>query len=673
MFPALTELAKESFNKMSFDDEIHAGYVRSADDMLPYLCTTINVVQRLLGSSTITIPVAAKPGPKSSIPKAALWTFDESDTPEQVYSPSHLAGMSPEKAAHIEACRWHFVKLITVVEYDDADPLDANPDAQTRGREYNIAQARPTETFVGKILDSQPRNFVFIIRIYRNTFHIQRWDRGSMIFSDVTDSDDRTALNYQKDPSMLVEFFSRLPLLSKEGAGYDPTIQPLRPFDNEVTLMKTMIRSYRFDDLPAYIRDLVKFSMQDVLDPPSPPLPLYKVAVPRKDKPRKKRYFIVGRPISPPNYLPIGDGTKIFVAFDLERLDFVQLKDYWRPLTSNAESDIYKQLAKRKVPNVATLRHGGDISGHITLNGRPLNDFRQLVHHRLVLSEIGEQLNCYQNGQSLCRIVHDAMIGHQRAWEDAHVLHCNISDDNIIIVLGKDSKGKETPRGVLINWELAMFRPQLGAKANGNRTGSWQHNSALRLQYPAKPHELADDLESFVHIINLSALQFHKHNLDPEELGDHLYLNYLNWGTRGNVIAGCDAKIESVKEGDPGFELQDIPENVNLSAIIKKLMELCQEHYNSVDHDFLERYLDLPEEFVKKTLRGPSATDHDNDDKAESSNAKPWSSPLSSLVKGSPLSTHTKMINALKEVIGRPGWAKIDTVSDQFVAAQVDE
>ena len=43
--------------------------------------------------------------------------------------------------------------------------------------------------------------------------------------------------------------------------------------------------------------------------------------------------------------------------------------------------------------------------------------------------------------------------------------------------------------------------------------------SALSLRYPYKPNTLADDLESFIHVVTYLGLRFHRHsNTDPRTI-----------------------------------------------------------------------------------------------------------------------------------------------------------
>lgn len=47
--------------------------------------------------------------------------------------------------------------------------------------------------------------------------------------------------------------------------------------------------------------------------------------------------------------------------------------------------------------------------------------------------------------------------------------------------------------------------------------------SGPALQYPFKPHEVSDDVESFTHVLSFHCLRFHVHTMsDTRPAGEHL-------------------------------------------------------------------------------------------------------------------------------------------------------
>ncbi|KAI0069945.1 hypothetical protein K474DRAFT_1713759, partial [Panus rudis PR-1116 ss-1] len=124
--------------------------------------------------------------------------------------------------------------------------------------------------------------------------------------------------------------------------------------------------------------------------------------------------------------------------------------------------------------------------------------------------------------------------------------------------------------------------------------GTWAFLSAPRLQFPGKPWELADDLESFVHLVNWFTLRFHNHSLSRQRLVSYLRGRYqtCNYHSKIEAYSGCEDKIEDVASANPRFKLlansQGYP--TNLASMIEELMKLAQQHWLSIDQDAYVAY-----------------------------------------------------------------------------------
>lgn len=145
--------------------------------------------------------------------------------------------------------------------------------------------------------------------------------------------------------------------------------------------------------------------------------------------------------------------------------------------------------------------------------------------------------------------------------------------------------------------------------------------SALSLQYPYKPNTLADDLESFIHVVTLCSLCFHRHSmtnhyfnepklkgLSTEEkngknglLAHHIHCYYDFNFTRGGVCIGGVQKLLQNKHGHPGFSFiaGKKPHEVSphLITLVDKLYRLLREFYGSVEYSDFEKY--SPEDSVE--------------------------------------------------------------------------
>ena len=65
------------------------------------------------------------------------------------------------------------------------------------------------------------------------------------------------------------------------------------------------------------------------------------------------------------------------------------------------------------------------------------------------------------SSQSLTLLVE----GHKEAWEKAGILHCDISENNIMYVVNQDDDEDSDIEGILIDWDLCKYKSDLSQKA----------------------------------------------------------------------------------------------------------------------------------------------------------------------------------------------------------------
>ncbi|KAI0079059.1 hypothetical protein K474DRAFT_724620 [Panus rudis PR-1116 ss-1] len=503
----------------------------------------------------------------------------------------------------VARCLYDFIRMFVEVKFDIDAYRFPKRSSVNRFPEHKLAQGGRGQIaeYAGDVFERQHRLFAYSLYIYKDEFAMQLFDRNGMIMS--------TFKNYKQDPMTLVSFLYYFVQMSDEQVGYDPTVVMVDADSPVVQEMKAQIADKKFKELPDHVQDLVKTAMKVVLNPDDfakgeVQTPIYKVAVPNEHGIESQstpecpgmRDCLVGRPHSTSGAEPVGRGTKGFVAFDINKKTFVFLKDAWRENSSSAESATYDKLREKNVRNIATLLYGGDLPGQRTRTHEYLGNFKQpMYHHRLVLKEIGMPLEEYGTSEQLCTFVHEALIAHADAWGLADILHRDISQNNIMISLQRDQDDQYLGTGLLIDWDLAKHRDQLSEVSDGNRSGTWAFLSATRLAYPGKPWELADDLESFAHLINWNALRFHDHNIRPDQMAGHLSDRYQSCIYNEDIKAwtGCPQKINDVINGSPGFVLDTDPttdQPTNLATLIDELMKLCQQHFQSLDKATLAKY-----------------------------------------------------------------------------------
>ncbi|CAL1715251.1 unnamed protein product [Somion occarium] len=448
------------------------------------------------------------------------------------------------------------------------DLPDTDDARQTRGQ---FAE------YVTEILSRQHRRFTFAFYIYRNLARLFVVDRVAAVMTPPFD--------YIKTPMTLLKFFYRLAEADAWGLGYDPTAVLASPSDISI------LRDHKLNHgaIQTFINDAVDGALNHDL---VSLWPLYKVEV-CDHKLKKKSYFLIGKPRTPGPSM-FGRATKGFVAFDLVEHDFVWLKDSWRVVSehSHPEWEVYERLKSSNVQNIATIRCGGDVHD-CTIQSTSSQDLitgcrlKGRIHSRLVINEIGFPLETYETSFELIFIVLSAFIAHEQAWKKAHVLHRDISKNNMLILHGKNGT-----RGLLIDWDLCKYEDEVNARTatNVNRSGTWQFISALRLQYPKKYYEVADDIESFVHVITWHALRYHHHDLLGMEDSFTIFVHdmFLQCSTSPEgLLYGCHRKWESMRSGEAGFKLIS---DEKLQKVIDKLMRICKSHYQSLNLDELEKF-----------------------------------------------------------------------------------
>ena len=134
------------------------------------------------------------------------------------------------------------------------------------------------------------------------------------------------------------------------------------------------------------------------------------------------------------------------------------------------------------------------------------------------------------------------------------------------------------------------------------------------MQYPKKPIELADDLKSFVHVLQICALRFHHHDLATsyrltdsqnissrelakknQESNDSLahFVDSVFYEEKevGNYVIGGRQKLKQIAQGIPGFSLLDGKNGPTpLARLLIDLFALLREHYAALDVASLEHY-----------------------------------------------------------------------------------
>ncbi|KAJ8457509.1 hypothetical protein ONZ51_g11490 [Trametes cubensis] len=280
------------------------------------------------------------------------------------------------------------------------------------------------------------------------------------------------------------------------------------------------------------------------------------------------REFLVGKPDFHSKSM-FGRGTRGYVALDLRTGELVWLKDSWRPFYVGVEPEgnylatMAADLKDRLV--VPTVIAHGDVGGQCTFastftspktsrrdtQGGPVCDVRMagtkrryeeyvsadttdavedqllttkqglchLVHYRIAVAEICLPLDEFQCGAQLLKLIENCIATHRDAYEKFGLLHRDISTGNILIlprVFQKNGKATVNWHGLLTDWELAKYVPRDNSRQRvqqSERTGTWPFMSVGYIQNPEWPVVVADDLESFFHVMLYQSVRYLRHSL----------------------------------------------------------------------------------------------------------------------------------------------------------------
>ncbi|KAJ3503931.1 hypothetical protein NLJ89_g8210 [Agrocybe chaxingu] len=232
--------------------------------------------------------------------------------------------------------------------------------------------------------------------------------------------------------------------------------------------------------------------------------PLYKVLV-VDDYTKKNQRYIVSEPFTKHHIYPLGRGTRCFKAYDCKTGKVVLLKDTWRVDGYDKEGDTYRLLHEHKVPHIAGLLAAGDVPGRNSECGATHDVFpkprkhRIHIHYRLVLDTVGDPLTRFDSTWGMVQAVYCAVQVHAAAVTAAGILHRDISVGNIVLV---------PDGGILIDRELSKRLDEKQARTY-EKTGTIQFISVRQLKSPGLlPHNVGDDLESFVHVLVWTAARY---------------------------------------------------------------------------------------------------------------------------------------------------------------------
>lgn len=289
---------------------------------------------------------------------------------------------------------------------------------------------------------SQFRTHVFSVLVFPDGARLFRWDRAGVIVTDKIPFCSPTSAR------PMSEFFLRYALATDTQRGVDPSAKRLSPAE-------------------------VSRLAQDIVEEADSGS-VYRFSFTSPNQSDLGMSYVAAVPcyMGPPS--PTGRATRVFKAFCEQTGKEVFLKDTWRILGGSLipEHDTYSILKGAGITHVATLSDYHDLEDQETRtaqfydkdNTQPLYKFR---HYRLVLKEYVRPVTQFKDVKQLVQVFRDTLQGtegvvcspfgaqlisiaaHREAHEHAHVLHRDISPNNIMI----DKNG----RGILVDWDLSKY------------------------------------------------------------------------------------------------------------------------------------------------------------------------------------------------------------------------
>ncbi|EKM51332.1 uncharacterized protein PHACADRAFT_213176 [Phanerochaete carnosa HHB-10118-sp] len=582
----------------------------------PGYCSTFNKVNQIAGGKYCTYATGLHPELKDveTGMKTDLCTYEVGGPGKQAFElgASTLKKSTANKDLHQSLARTAWAYIVTPFEIKtslESAPfrLDVHHLEPSQTQEGRKARAQMTK-YAAKIQLRQHRRFVFTVFICERIAWLFRWDRTGAIVSRPFDIFEK--------PELLLNFVYRIARASPTALGYDTSVEIMRPDDPQLDAFNAYRERQASDSWHRTFADdlwvnktfypLCKVTCDDVdgLDEG------------KKAQASPRTYtYIIGRHRSG-SRSPTGRGGKGFIAYDVDRARLVFIKDYWcadHPEV-HPELEVYRKLNAARLADGSPISHiaaaiaGGDVDGpkgQVTLTqeylaertkGKPASRF----HHRFVVWQVGRPLETYKHGLELVGYMYQALLAHRDAYEVAGILHRDVSIGNILIDI-------EASCAILNDWDLCKYRNEMNRAATQHaRSGTWAFMSGPLLEYPLKPNELPDDLESFIYVLELSVLRFHDHCFTtspfppgtPQDIsGAQIQTSALarfvgvkfdaaDDTSEGHVVGGRQ-KIRDMRSGDPGFTMTK--QSSPLWKLLQGLYALGREHYSTIDLDELQR------------------------------------------------------------------------------------
>ncbi|KAJ2823594.1 hypothetical protein IWW50_003710 [Coemansia erecta] len=228
-------------------------------------------------------------------------------------------------------------------------------------------------------------------------------------------------------------------------------------------------------------------------------------------------------------YSIIGRHTRVILAYQEDNKDdLVVIKDAWSPATMPLDQDtrneinmlrtVHKKLAKidsqldHLYPELVVGGHvmfqrGGNVVEDTTdeilgpfglkREGK-LEHLHFRAHRRLIMTPYGQHISTVKNEEELIIVLAEAMRCHTSLHEVCHILHRDVSTNNILVVR---NEGTGEVRGLLIDLDFAVMVDDKDRTARPARSGTLPFMSIPNILNMDTRRTTLDDWESLLYVL----------------------------------------------------------------------------------------------------------------------------------------------------------------------------
>ncbi|KAF8074596.1 hypothetical protein FPV67DRAFT_1408467 [Lyophyllum atratum] len=364
--------------------------------------------------------------------------------------------------------------------------------------EITTAQAQ-LAIYALECLDASTRHY--ISGVFVNRFQVSLWyyDR-SCVISTVT-------FNFDRHPALLVLVLYALSACDNKHAGFDPYL-----------VTPPSINSQECPEGKEYWQEIIG----------------YEIHLPTSDKYPGRGKFRIEDILFAYRGL-IGRGTMVYKVAPLveDQRGFEALKIAWpsvtRPLEAKMIEQLHSRLPLRWREHIPELTYSATLTAEELqlprfelLKTNPIDQFEDRQMHTLAMKLYGK---LWEVGsvEAFQEVFIDCVECHYHAYQEGHVLHRDLSQNNLMFKLCEDG----TTKGILNDWDMASYvedNNEINKSTATQRTGT-RPFVAYELLTDADrdlpPHLYRHDLESFFYILLWAAVHYdftHKKKLERIEM-----------------------------------------------------------------------------------------------------------------------------------------------------------